>query len=86
MVRCTAQDAVLGPVESLELQFSSNQLAVLTVQPFFQLQEAFADCAADIKSTFESQDARQTAPHWPASALHCIAVLFLRAGRTQDAW
>ncbi|XP_036291818.1 pentatricopeptide repeat domain-containing protein 3, mitochondrial isoform X4 [Pipistrellus kuhlii] len=51
-----------------------------------ELQEAFADCAADIKSTFESQDARQTAPHWPASALNCIAVLFLRAGRTQDAW
>lgn len=52
----------------------------------FQLQEAFADCAADIKSTFESQDARQMAPHWPASALNCTAVLFLRAGRTQDAW
>ncbi|XP_036189817.1 pentatricopeptide repeat domain-containing protein 3, mitochondrial isoform X3 [Myotis myotis] len=51
-----------------------------------ELQEAFADCAADIKSTFESQDARQMAPQWPASALNCTAVLFLRAGRTQDAW
>ncbi|XP_037015604.2 pentatricopeptide repeat domain-containing protein 3, mitochondrial isoform X1 [Artibeus jamaicensis] len=51
-----------------------------------ELQVAFADCAADIKSTYESQDARQTAPDWPASSLNCIAVLFLRAGRTQEAW
>ncbi|KAM5252525.1 small ribosomal subunit protein mS39 [Hipposideros larvatus] len=51
-----------------------------------ELQVAFADCAADIKSTFESQDARQTAPDWPANALNYIAVLFLRAGRTQEAW
>lgn len=47
---------------------------------------AFADCAADIKSTYESQDARQTAPEWPASSLNYVAVLFLRAGRTQEAW
>ncbi|KAB0403053.1 hypothetical protein E2I00_018787, partial [Balaenoptera physalus] len=51
-----------------------------------QLQVAFADCAADIKSTYESQDARQTAPSWLASSLNYIAVLFLRAGRTQEAW
>ncbi|XP_054433641.1 small ribosomal subunit protein mS39 [Pteronotus mesoamericanus] len=51
-----------------------------------ELQVAFADCAADIKSTYESQDARQTAPDWPANSLNCIAVLFLRAGRTQEAW
>lgn len=51
-----------------------------------ELQVAFADCAADIKSTYESQDARQTAPDWPANALNCIAVLFLRAGRNQEAW
>lgn len=51
-----------------------------------QLQVAFADCAADIKSTYESQDARQTAPSWLASSLNHIAVLFLRAGRTQEAW
>uniref|UniRef100_A0A671EQ43 Small ribosomal subunit protein mS39 n=1 Tax=Rhinolophus ferrumequinum TaxID=59479 RepID=A0A671EQ43_RHIFE len=51
-----------------------------------ELQVAFADCAADIKSTYESQDARQTAPDWPANALNCIAVLFLRAGRIQEAW
>ncbi|XP_025783111.1 pentatricopeptide repeat domain-containing protein 3, mitochondrial [Puma concolor] len=47
---------------------------------------AFADCAADIRSTYESQDARQTAPDWPANPLNYIAVLFLRGGRTQEAW
>lgn len=51
-----------------------------------ELQVAFADCAADIKSTYESQDSRQTAPSWPASPLNCIAILYLRAGRTQEAW
>ncbi|KAF6105736.1 pentatricopeptide repeat domain 3 [Phyllostomus discolor] len=51
-----------------------------------ELQVAFADCAADIKSTYESQDARQTAPDWPTGSLNCIAVLFLRAGRAQEAW
>ncbi|XP_006900448.1 PREDICTED: pentatricopeptide repeat domain-containing protein 3, mitochondrial [Elephantulus edwardii] len=47
---------------------------------------AFADCAADIKSTYEHQDARQPALDWPARPLHCLAVLFLRAGRTREAW
>ncbi|KAM6180304.1 small ribosomal subunit protein mS39 [Erethizon dorsatum] len=51
-----------------------------------QLQMAFADCAADIKSTYESQEAKQAAPSWPASVLNCIAVLFLRAERAQEAW
>ncbi|XP_049507798.1 pentatricopeptide repeat domain-containing protein 3, mitochondrial isoform X4 [Panthera uncia] len=51
-----------------------------------ELQVAFADCAADIRSTYESQDARQTAPDWPANALNYIAVLFLRGGRIQEAW
>ncbi|XP_006168444.1 pentatricopeptide repeat domain-containing protein 3, mitochondrial [Tupaia chinensis] len=51
-----------------------------------ELQVAFADCAADIKSTYESQDARHTAPEWPAIPLNCMAVLLLRAGRTQEAW
>ncbi|EPY82078.1 hypothetical protein CB1_000688062 [Camelus ferus] len=40
----------------------------------------------DIKSTYEIQDARQTAPEWPVNCLNCIAVLLLRAGRTQEAW
>ncbi|XP_031238019.1 pentatricopeptide repeat domain-containing protein 3, mitochondrial isoform X2 [Mastomys coucha] len=51
-----------------------------------ELQVAFADCAADIKSTYENQDALQTAPNWPANSLQYIAVLFLRGGRTQEAW
>ncbi|XP_036036947.1 LOW QUALITY PROTEIN: pentatricopeptide repeat domain-containing protein 3, mitochondrial [Onychomys torridus] len=51
-----------------------------------ELQVAFADCAADIKSTYESQGARQSAPDWPANPLQYIAVLFLRGGRTQEAW
>ncbi|XP_021573045.1 pentatricopeptide repeat domain-containing protein 3, mitochondrial isoform X2 [Carlito syrichta] len=51
-----------------------------------ELQVAFADCAADIKSMYESQDTRQAALDWPAIPLNCIAVLFLRAGRTQEAW
>ncbi|KAM6202358.1 small ribosomal subunit protein mS39 [Rhynchocyon petersi] len=51
-----------------------------------ELQVAFADCAADIQSTYESQDARQTALDWPARSLNCITVLFVRAGRTQEAW
>ncbi|KAM5227779.1 small ribosomal subunit protein mS39 [Ctenodactylus gundi] len=51
-----------------------------------QLQMEFADCAADIKSTYESQEARQTAPSWSANVLNCIALLFLRAGRSQEAW
>ncbi|XP_032099471.1 pentatricopeptide repeat domain-containing protein 3, mitochondrial isoform X2 [Sapajus apella] len=51
-----------------------------------ELQVAFADCAADIKSTYENQPVSQTALDWPAVSLNCIAVLFLRAGRTQEAW
>lgn len=51
-----------------------------------ELQVAFADCAADIKSTYENQDARQTALDWPANPLHYIAFLLLRGGRTQEAW
>nr|XP_045009188.1 pentatricopeptide repeat domain-containing protein 3, mitochondrial isoform X2 [Jaculus jaculus] len=51
-----------------------------------QLQVAFADCATDIKSTYESQEARQTVPDWPANALNYIAVILLRGHRTQEAW
>lgn len=50
-----------------------------------ELQVAFADCAADIKATYESQDAKQT-PDWPANPLNCIVLLLLRAGRVQEAW
>ncbi|NP_001348998.1 small ribosomal subunit protein mS39 isoform 3 precursor [Mus musculus] len=51
-----------------------------------ELQVAFADCAADIKSTYEDQSARQPAFDWPANPLQYIAVLFLRGGRSQEAW
>ncbi|XP_023558721.1 pentatricopeptide repeat domain-containing protein 3, mitochondrial isoform X2 [Octodon degus] len=51
-----------------------------------ELQMAFADCAADIKSTYESQETKQGAFSWPASVLNHIAVLFLRAERAQEAW
>lgn len=51
-----------------------------------ELQMAFADCAADIRSTYESQDAKQITPDWSANTLNCIVVLFLRAGRMQEAW
>lgn len=66
--------------------FHKTSQAILLIPRASQLQVAFADCAADIKSTYESQDARQTVPDWPASPLNYIAVLFLRAGRTQEAW
>lgn len=51
-----------------------------------QLQVAFADCAADIKSTYESEEAKKAASSWPSNVLNCIAVLFLRAERAQEAW
>ncbi|KAM4867456.1 small ribosomal subunit protein mS39 isoform 2-T2 [Thomomys bottae] len=52
-----------------------------------QLQITFAECAADIKSTYEeSQTSSQRALNWPANSLNCIALLFLRAERTQEAW
>ncbi|KAG8512945.1 Pentatricopeptide repeat domain-containing protein 3, mitochondrial [Galemys pyrenaicus] len=63
-----------------------EEILVLMARDQHPPEVAFADCAADIKSTYESQDARQTTPDWPANPLNCIAVLFLRAGRTQEAW
>ncbi|XP_060043287.1 small ribosomal subunit protein mS39 [Erinaceus europaeus] len=51
-----------------------------------ELQVAFADCAADIKSTYESQDATQPVDTMSATTLNYIAVLFLRGGRKQEAW
>ncbi|XP_058523653.1 small ribosomal subunit protein mS39 isoform X2 [Ochotona princeps] len=50
-----------------------------------ELQMAFADCAADIQSTYENQNARQTASGWTAVSLNCVALLLLRAQRTQEA-
>lgn len=70
----------------LNLNDHHTSSAVLLTLRASQLQMAFADCAADIKSTYESQEAKQAAPSWPASVLNCIAILFLRAERAQDAW
>ncbi|XP_036604438.1 pentatricopeptide repeat domain-containing protein 3, mitochondrial isoform X2 [Trichosurus vulpecula] len=49
-----------------------------------EIQEAFADCAADIKSTYE--DEGKMLPEWPTGPMNCIALLLLRGGRTQEAW
>ncbi|XP_028902418.1 pentatricopeptide repeat domain-containing protein 3, mitochondrial [Ornithorhynchus anatinus] len=51
-----------------------------------ELQALFADCAADIKSTHENQDGGRGPSEWTARSLSNIAILFLRAGRTQEAW
>ncbi|XP_027716256.1 pentatricopeptide repeat domain-containing protein 3, mitochondrial isoform X2 [Vombatus ursinus] len=50
-----------------------------------ELQGAFADCAADIKSTYEN-DGGRVLQEWPTGPMNCIAVLLLRGGRTQEAW
>ena len=84
MVRCSEILMVLWSLLFLNCHKTSE--AVLLTLGASQLQAAFADCAADIKSTYESQDARQTASEWPANSLNYIAILFLRAGRTQEAW
>lgn len=85
MVKCVAQKChvVCGISSTETLLRPARQFCWLWAS---QLQVAFADCAADIKSTYESQDGRQAAPEWPANSLNSIAVLFLRAGRTQEAW
>ncbi|XP_038608748.1 pentatricopeptide repeat domain-containing protein 3, mitochondrial isoform X2 [Tachyglossus aculeatus] len=51
-----------------------------------ELQAVFADCAADVKSTHENQDGGRGPSDWTATSLANIAILFLRAGRTQEAW
>ncbi|XP_074141761.1 small ribosomal subunit protein mS39 isoform X2 [Sminthopsis crassicaudata] len=50
-----------------------------------ELQAAFADCAADIKSIFESIDGKPGS-EWSTNAMNCIAAVLLRGGRTQEAW
>ncbi|XP_068957167.1 small ribosomal subunit protein mS39 [Petaurus breviceps papuanus] len=51
-----------------------------------ELQGAFADCAADIKSTYEDEDRGRVSPEWRVGPMNCIALLLLRGGRTQEAW
>ncbi|KAM7168891.1 small ribosomal subunit protein mS39 [Macrochelys suwanniensis] len=51
-----------------------------------ETQMSFANCAADIKSIFETQERNQVPLAWTASALGNIAILFSRVGRIQEAW
>ncbi|NXX15482.1 PTCD3 protein, partial [Podargus strigoides] len=51
-----------------------------------EIQLAFATCAEDIKTVHEQAGREQVPLEWTGSTLGCVAVLFSRAGRTQDAW
>ncbi|XP_026503886.1 pentatricopeptide repeat domain-containing protein 3, mitochondrial [Terrapene carolina triunguis] len=51
-----------------------------------ETQMSFANCAADIKSIFETQERNQVPLEWTASALGNIAILFSRVGSIQEAW
>ncbi|XP_010131011.1 PREDICTED: pentatricopeptide repeat domain-containing protein 3, mitochondrial [Buceros rhinoceros silvestris] len=51
-----------------------------------EIQLAFAKCAEDIKAAHEPAGREQAPLEWTGSALGNVAVLFSRAGRTQDAW
>ncbi|XP_043919399.1 pentatricopeptide repeat domain-containing protein 3, mitochondrial [Protopterus annectens] len=47
---------------------------------------SFADCALDIKSSYESQDRGQFSLEWTASALGNITKVFLQARKIEEAW
>ncbi|NXE79422.1 PTCD3 protein, partial [Cochlearius cochlearius] len=51
-----------------------------------EIQLAFAKCAEDIKAVHEQSGWEQAPLQWTGSALGHVALLFSRAGRTQDAW
>ncbi|KAM4673555.1 small ribosomal subunit protein mS39 isoform 4-T5 [Amazona ochrocephala] len=51
-----------------------------------EIQQAFAKCAEDIKAVHEQSGREQVQLQWTSSTVGCIALLFARAGRTQDAW
>uniref|UniRef100_A0A663NEU1 Small ribosomal subunit protein mS39 n=1 Tax=Athene cunicularia TaxID=194338 RepID=A0A663NEU1_ATHCN len=51
-----------------------------------EIQLAFAKCAEDIKAAFEQTGRDQALLEWTSLELGSLAVLFSRAGRTQDAW
>ncbi|KAM9378074.1 small ribosomal subunit protein mS39 [Phaethornis superciliosus] len=51
-----------------------------------EIQLAFAKCAEDIKAAHEQTGREQIPLEWTGSALGSVALLFSRAGRTQDAW
>ncbi|KFP11171.1 hypothetical protein Z169_05298, partial [Egretta garzetta] len=51
-----------------------------------EIQLAFAKCAEDIQAVHEQSGWEQAPLQWTGSALGHVALLFSRAGRTQDAW
>ncbi|NXL42802.1 PTCD3 protein, partial [Podilymbus podiceps] len=51
-----------------------------------EIQLAFAKCAEDIKAVHEQTGREQVPLEWTGTALGHVALLFSRAGRTQDAW
>ncbi|NXL57549.1 PTCD3 protein, partial [Chordeiles acutipennis] len=51
-----------------------------------EIQLAFAKCAEDIRAAHEQTGREQAPLEWTGSALGHVALLFSRAGRTQDAW
>ncbi|NWW97304.1 PTCD3 protein, partial [Rhynochetos jubatus] len=51
-----------------------------------EIQLAFAKCAEDIKAAHEQTGREQAPLEWTGSMLGHAALLFSRAGRTQDAW
>ena len=52
---------------------------------YLQIQDSFAACALDIKSTYDSNKTRLSL-EWSASSLSHITSLLLRANKTQEAW
>ncbi|KYO45609.1 pentatricopeptide repeat domain-containing protein 3, mitochondrial [Alligator mississippiensis] len=51
-----------------------------------ETQMIFANCAAEIKSMLEDSENTLFSHKWIASILGDMAIIFSRAGRTQDAW
>ncbi|NXG51435.1 PTCD3 protein, partial [Psilopogon haemacephalus] len=51
-----------------------------------EVQLAFATCAEDIRAVHEQAGRDQAPVQWTGSTLGWVALLFCRAGRTQDAW
>ncbi|TFK10026.1 Pentatricopeptide repeat domain-containing protein 3, mitochondrial [Platysternon megacephalum] len=51
-----------------------------------ETQMSFANCAADIKSIFETRERNQVPLEWTASVLGNIAILFSRVGSIQEVW
>ncbi|KAF1554423.1 Pentatricopeptide repeat domain-containing protein 3, mitochondrial, partial [Eudyptula albosignata] len=51
-----------------------------------EVQLAFAKCAEEIKAVHEQTRREQSLLEWTGSALGHVALLFSRAGRTQEAW